>query len=123
MTDDWSEDTPIYKQLEAHLISWILKGKFKEGEALPSVRKLSVEFQINHLTVAKSFQDLVDHNIIGKRRGLGMFVQDGALQKLQDLEKSKFFDRELPNLLKRIKELNIEKDELYQAIYKKEGEQ
>ena len=123
MADDWNDNTPIYKQLEAHLISWILKGTYKEGESLPSVRKLSVEFQINHLTVAKSFQDLVDQEIIEKRRGLGMFVKDGALQRLQNLEKSKFFDQELPNLLKRIKELNIEKEELYQAIYKTESEQ
>ena len=116
MSDDWNEDVPIYKQLEAQIISWILKGTFREGEALPSVRKLSVEFQINHLTVAKSFQDLVDQQIIEKRRGLGMFVQQGAQIKLQEMEKAKFFDHELPKLISRIKELNINKDELYKAL-------
>lgn len=119
MAKDWSDDTPIYKQLEAQIISWILKGKFKEGEAIPSVRKLSMELQINHLTVAKSFQELVAAEIIEKRRGLGMFVHEGALSKLQDYEKTKFFDVELPRLVSRLKELGISPDELLDAIHNK----
>lgn len=116
MSEIWNDDSPIYKQLESLVISWILKGKFKEDEALPSVRKLSVEYQINHLTVAKSYQSLVDAGVVEKRRGLGMFVKIGARQALIDAEQSKFFKTELPAVLKRIRELNIDKKRVLKAI-------
>lgn len=116
MSEIWNDDSPIYKQLESLVISWILKGKFKEDEALPSVRKLSVEYQINHLTVAKSYQSLVDAGVVEKRRGLGMFVKIGAQQALIDAEQSKFYKSELPAVLKRIRELNIDKKRVLKAI-------
>lgn len=121
MPEDWSGDIPIYKQLEAQIISWILNGSIHEGEALPSVRKLSIEMQINHLTVAKSFQALVDIGIVEKRRGLGMFVKEGAMKKLHDIEKHKFFDVELPKMIERVKELKIDMDELITTI-KQQGD-
>ena len=122
MIEEWRADIPIYKQLESRIISWILNEEFKEGEALPSVRKLSVEFQINHLTVAKSLQDLVAENILEKRRGLGMFVQTGAINKLKDIEKQKFIESELPKFITRLRELNIDQEELIQAIKQVEGQ-
>lgn len=122
MSEAWNDDSPIYKQLEALIVSWILKGKFKEDEALPSVRKLSVEYQINHLTVAKSYQALVNVGVIEKRRGLGMFVKKGAVDALIASEKAKFFEHELPALLQRANELKINKQELFKAIEKVEHE-
>ena len=121
MPVSWNDHSPIYKQLAKQIVSWILNQQFKEGDALPSVRKLSVEYQINHLTVAKSLQILVDQNIIEKRRGVGMFVSDGAVQRLIDIEKDKFYATELPTILKRINELNISKEEVFNAINEKEN--
>lgn len=121
MSVNWNDHSPIYKQLEALIVSWILKKQFAEGEALPSVRKLSVEYQINHLTVAKSLQNLVDQDLIEKRRGLGMFVKIGAVERLISIEREKFFTSELPALQKRISELGISKATVLAAINEKEN--
>ncbi len=117
MPQEWNDTIPIYKQLEMRIVSWILNGTYPEGEALPSVRKLSIEMQINHLTVAKAFQELVDNAIIEKRRGLGMFVAVGAVEKLGQMEKQKFFEQELPALVSRMQALGISSEELTKAIH------
>lgn len=116
MSPKWSDDSPIYKQLEWHLIGQILTGKLGEGEALPSVRKLSLELQINHLTVAKSVQALVEADLVEKKRGLGMFVLPGVRERLLEREREKFFSEELPKLFVRSQELSIHIDDLISAL-------
>lgn len=121
MPTEWGNDIPIYKQLESRLITWVLQGEYPEGESLPSVRTLSVELQINHLTVAKAFQALVDLNVIEKRRGLGMFVREGAINTLFELEKTKFLNDELPHFLSRMHELKLSFSQIEKLI-KDQGE-
>jgi len=66
----------------------ILEGVLKEGDALPSVRSVAVEFHLNPLTVLKGYQQLVEEQLVEKRRGLGMFVSVGALKALMKGERS-----------------------------------
>jgi GntR family transcriptional regulator len=112
----WRDDQPIYRQLKDRIKSLVLAGTYLEGEALPSVRNVASEYQINHLTVAKAYQELVDEMIVEKRRGLGMFVLDGAREALLASEKAKFFDEELPLLLQRIEQLGINAQELAEKL-------
>ncbi|WP_370977875.1 GntR family transcriptional regulator [Agaribacterium sp. ZY112] len=119
--NNWNDSVPIYKQLEAQLVSWILNGEYAEGEALPSVRKLSVELNINHLTVAKAFDALVHNSIIEKRRGLGMFVLSGAREKLADSEKQKFLDQELPQFVNRMRDLELDLNAVLEKIQQEVG--
>ena len=108
----WRDDQPIYLQLKDKLVHLILTSSYQEGEALPSVRNVSTEFQINHLTVSKAYQELVDEDVVEKRRGLGMFVLEGARERLLLSERKKFFESELPELKRRLQELGIDADEL-----------
>ncbi len=94
----------------------MLTGAFKEGDALPSVRQIASEYQINHLTVSRAYQELVDMNLIEARRGMGMYVCLGAQEKLHEIEQEKFLTVELPALLTRIKHLGLSVDELCAAI-------
>lgn len=112
----WRDDQPIYKQLKEKIVHLILTGAYREGESLPSVRNVAAEFQINHLTVAKAYQELVDEMIVEKRRGLGMFVLADAREKLLNSEKNKFFEQEVPELKKRLRELGIQTDELVKKL-------
>ena len=116
MDRNWEEGQPIYLQLKERVLNAILDGGYEEGEALPSVRKLAVELQINHLTVGKAYQELVDEEIVEKKRGLGMFVRQGAKEILIEQEKQKFLTLELPNFLRRIEQLNINKKEIIQSL-------
>lgn len=123
MTHSWSDDQPIYRQLRERIVSLMLAGVFKEGDPLPSVRQVASDYQINHLTVSKAYQELVDMQLVEMRRGMGMYVVPGAQEKLHAIEKEKFMNTELPALLKRIKSLGISSGDLWNAIMKADEEQ
>ena len=71
---EWNDGQPIYRQLRDHVVAMILDGALKEGDPLPSVRNVAAENRVNPLTVLKAYQELVDEELVEKRRGLGMFV-------------------------------------------------
>ena len=112
MQEHWNDDQPIYRQLRDRMVGLILEGAFMEGEAIPSVRTVSADYQINHLTVSKAYQCLVDEGLVEKKRGLGMFVIEGARTKILDAEKTQFLTLELPKLLQRLAQLGITQTEL-----------
>lgn len=112
----WNEEQPIYRQLRDKIIQLMLSRTIKEGDALPSVRQVASDYQINHLTVSKAYQELVDMQLVEAKRGMGMFVVNGAFDRLHQIEKEKFISTELPALLTRIQHLGITKDELCHAI-------
>jgi DNA-binding transcriptional regulator YhcF (GntR family) len=116
MQNNWNDDQPIYKQLKNKMAGLILRGAFNEGEAIPSVRQVASEYQINHITVSKAYQELVDDGVVEKRRGLGMFVVEGAQQKLLEQERNKFLHEEIPNLMQRVEQLGISSKELINII-------
>ncbi|MCR6652221.1 MAG: GntR family transcriptional regulator [Cellvibrionaceae bacterium] len=116
MQEDWKDDQPIYRQLHDKILGLILKGTLKEGEALPSVRQVASDYRINHLTVGKAYQGLVDAGLVETRRGLGMFVLAGAQQQVATSERQKFISQELPNLIARARQLGIQEPELTKAI-------
>lgn len=123
MTTSWNDDQPIYRQLRERIVGLMLTGTFKEGDALPSVRQVASDYQINHLTVSKAYQELVDMQLVEARRGRGMYVMAGAQKKLHGIEKEKFLTTELPALLTRIRNLGLSVDELCIAIKNiKEGQ-
>jgi GntR family transcriptional regulator len=116
MAHSWNDDQPIYRQLRELIVGLMLTGVFKEGDPLPSVRQVASDYQINHLTVSKAYQELVDMQLVEARRGMGMYVMPGAQEKLHGIEKEKFLMTELPALLTRIKHLGISSEELCTAI-------
>lgn len=116
LRDIWNDNTPIYQQLRDRIISLIIEGELKEGEAVPSVRQVSSDYRINHLTVAKAYQELMAEGLLEKRRGIGMFVLEGAQQKLLEKEQEKFLTTEFPELLKRIRRLGISKQLITEMI-------
>ena len=114
----WNDSTPIYQQLRDRIISLIIDGELKEGEPVPSVRQVASDYRINHLTVAKAYQELMSEGLLEKKRGIGMFVLDGAQRKLLKKEQEKFLNIEFPELLKRIRRLGITRQQLTEMIVK-----
>ena len=74
----------------------ILDGVLKEGDPLPSVRNVAAEYRVNPLTVLKAYQQLVDEQLVEKKRGLGMFVKAGARDLLLQGERQKFLAEQWP---------------------------
>ncbi len=96
----------------------ILDGTLAEGEALPSVRTVASEFHLNPITVSKSYQALVDDGLVEKRRGLGMFVCEGARKSLVASERSKFLNDEWPAMISRIEQLGLSIEDLLKTALK-----
>ena len=94
MSITWNDSVPIYRQLRERVVAMILDGALNEGDPLPSVRQVAADFQINPLTVSKAYQELVDDQLVEKRRGLGMFVIDGAREALLKSERERFLRRQ-----------------------------
>ena len=122
MTTQWNDSQPIYWQLKERTVAMILDGTLEEGGALPSVRTVASDFHLNPITVSKSYQALVDDELVEKRRGLGMFVMDGARQKLTESEREKFLSEEWPAMVTRIHQLGLDVSKLLQSITQKEGD-
>jgi GntR family transcriptional regulator len=108
MTIGWNDNTPIYRQLKERVIGMILDGVLKSGDPLPSVRQIAAEYQLNPITVSRAYQELVDDNLVEKRRGIGMFVIDGATENLLASERERFVCEEWPAMLERIRRLGLD---------------
>jgi len=108
----WNEDQPIYRQLKDRMVARILDGTLAEGEALPSVRAVAVEYRINPLTASKAYQELAAEGVVEKRRGLGMFVVEGARKALMNSERTAFLNEEWPQILARIERLGLKSEDL-----------
>jgi GntR family transcriptional regulator len=108
VTVEWNDKQPIYRQLRDLVVERIMDGTFPEGEAVPSVRQVAADYNINHLTVAKAYQELVDGELLEKRRGLGMFVLPGARTSLSSNEQEKFLQDELPAFADRVHMLGLD---------------
>src|SRR5579871_2076 len=112
MDREWNDSQPIYRQLRDRVVAMILDGVLKEGDPPPSVRNVAAEYRVNPLTVLKSYQELVDDELVEKRRGLGMFVKAGARDVLMKGERRKFITEEWPRVFATIQRLGLKPEEL-----------
>jgi GntR family transcriptional regulator len=119
MASEWTDSQPIYRQLRERVVAMILDGVLKEGDSLPSVRTVATESRVNPLTVLKAYQELVDEQLVETRRGLGMFVKDGARDLLLKAEREKFLAEEWPRVAAIIQRLGLTQKELDAAAAKR----
>ena len=115
MDANWNDTQPIYRQLRDRVVALILDGVLKEGDPLPSVRNVAAEYRVNPLTVLKGYQQLVDEELVEKRRGLGMFIRPGARDLLLTGERTKFLAEEWPRISATIQRLGLTPQELLDA--------
>lgn len=115
MNIGWNEHTPIYRQLKERVVGMMLDGLLKPGDALPSVRQVAADYQLNPITVSRAYQELVDESLVEKRRGLGMYVIDGARDKLLATERERFVREEWPAMVERIRRLGLDLEQLLKA--------
>ena len=103
-----SEDSPVYLKLRATISAAILRGDFRAGDQLPSVRALAAEHGANPLTVAKAYQSFQDDGYVEVRRGVGMFVLPGAAEKLKLAERELFLNTSWPRIQSHITLLGLD---------------
>ena len=111
MSDD---NRPVYLKLRDLIAAGIIDGRYGEGDMLPSVRAFAAEQGANPLTVAKAYQLFQEEGLIVVKRGVGMFVADGATKRLLDRERRAFLDQEWPRIRQVIERLHIDPAELFE---------
>jgi GntR family transcriptional regulator len=114
MTVTWNDNSPIYRQLKERIVVMMLEGQLKPGDVLPSVRQIAADYQLNPITVSRAYQELADETLVEKRRGLGMYVTEGATGKLLASERERFLREEWPAMVERIQRLGLRLEDLLQ---------
>lgn len=107
-----SSARPVYLRLRDLIAAAILDGEFAEGAMLPSVRAFAAEQGANPLTVAKAFQQFQDDGLVAVRRGVGMYVREGAAERLRASERAAFLTEEWPEICQRLERLGLSAREL-----------
>jgi DNA-binding transcriptional regulator YhcF (GntR family) len=113
---DENSTTPLFIQIAEIIEDMILDEEFKEEEQIFSTNQLAESFKINPATARKGFNILVEENIIYKKRGVGMFVKEGAKEIIKEKRKKHFKENFLYNLIAEAKKLNITKEEIISMI-------
>ena len=114
------ESLPIFQQIAQILRNEIVEGTLIEEEKVPSENELSNFYNINRATVRKGLQTLVDEEIIYKKRGIGMFVVEGAKEKLLNERKKHYKKEYIWPLLEEGKRLGMSIDKVIELIKEEE---
>jgi len=115
MDREWNDSQPIYRQIRDRVVAMILEGALGEGDPLPSVRNVAADYRVNPLTVLKGYQQLVDEDLVEKRRGLGLFINTGARDLLLRGERQRFLTEQWPPIRATIQRLGLTAKELLAA--------
>ena len=107
---EFNQPKGIYLQIADEICDRIITDQCKSGERIPSIRELAVSLGVNPNTVTRSYESLLDRQIIENRRGIGYFVTETALQIILNERREEFIRNDLPNMFKTMKLLGIEVD-------------
>lgn len=118
MSAKLDDSKPIFIQIAEELESGILNDTFPEGSRVPSTNEFAAHYQINPATAAKGINRLVDEGILFKKRGIGMFVSDGAKEQVAGKRKKQFYENYIIPLINEAVKLDISQEELELMIKK-----
>ncbi|WP_026065134.1 GntR family transcriptional regulator [Amphibacillus jilinensis] len=116
MRAPFEQDKPIYVQIREKIEDQIINDQLKEGDQAPSTNQLVNFYKINHATVTKGVNQLVEEEILYKKRGIGMFVTLGAKDKLIQKRKATFVDDYVRKLVREADKLGITESEVVDYI-------
>ncbi|ANU11894.1 GntR family transcriptional regulator [Planococcus antarcticus DSM 14505] len=121
MSKPFDSNKPIFLQVRELIEDQIVNDQLKEGDQAPSTNQLVSFYKINHATVSKGINQLVEEGILFKKRGIGMFVAEGAKQTLMGQRKEAFVENYVRNLLQEAKKLGITQAEIMELIKNTKG--
>ncbi len=120
MDANLKEDKPIFQQIAEKIESSILDGSIQEGDKVPSTNEIAKFYQINPATAAKGINQLVDQEIVFKKRGIGMFVSEGARIIILNKRKNDFYNDYIVPLKNEAAKIGMNNEDLAALIQKGE---
>ena len=118
MNEILNQEKSIYIQISEMIENDILRDVLLEDERVPSTNELAKLYAINPATAAKGINILVDAGILYKKRGIGMFVSEGAKEVIRTKRKAQFYENYVSEIVNEAKTLGITKAELIAGIEK-----
>ena len=113
---DFQGEKPIFLQLAEQLESAILSGAYPEGSQVPSITEYASTYKINPATALKGINQLVNAGLLYKKRGIGMFVADGAQEALRKRRREDFYRDYVENIVREAKRLGLDPEQLTEMI-------
>ncbi|MDG5473320.1 GntR family transcriptional regulator [Jeotgalibacillus sp. ET6] len=121
MSQSFNDSKPIFLQIKDRIEDQIVNNQLKENEQIPSTTQLVTFYKVNHLTVAKGINLLVEAGVIYKKRGVGMFVEEGAKELLIEERKKGFVDQFILPMMEEAQKLGISDNELSSLMKQLKG--
>lgn len=115
------ENKLIYMQIAEAIEDAVISGELNEGDQVYSTNQFAKIYGINPATAAKGINLLVEEGILYKKRGIGMFVAEGARNMIVTKRKTQFVEEYISKIIREAKKLNITKEELIEIIKNYEG--
>ncbi len=115
---DFHSEKPIFVQIAESLTDAVFVGAFPEETQVPSTTEVSAQYKINPATVLKGMNLLVEQDILYKKRGVGMFVQEGAVERIREKRRDAFYEVYIASMLEEAKKLGITREDLHAFIDK-----
>ncbi len=109
---------PIFVQVQEGIEDLILSGSFPEETQIPSTTEISTNYRINPATALKGINLLVDDGILYKKRGIGVFVKEGAVRTLKEKRKESFLTDYVKPMVAEAKKLDVDETQLQEMIKK-----
>ncbi|GEK57966.1 GntR family transcriptional regulator [Marinococcus halophilus] len=116
MDADFHNKKPIFQQIKEQIEDQIMDGRLREEMQAPSTTQLVSFYKVNHLTVAKGVNELVEEEILYKKRGVGMFVTSGAKERLIKKRQKAFGEEYIDELVKEARKLRMSEEELVNML-------
>ena len=116
MKRKFNDDKPIYIQVREQIEDQIINKQLNAGDQAPSTNQLVNYYKINHATVSKGINQLVEEEILYKKRGIGMFVAEGAREKLLEKRRKTFIEDYIYELVEEANKLEISYEEIIAYI-------
>ena len=111
-----NDKKPIYIQIKDWLADQIIDETIETHDKIPSTNEIVTYFKVNHITVSKGVTQLVEDGILYKKLGVGMFVEEGAREKLLKVRREEFVEDYLKPMLDEAAKLELTKEDIQQLI-------
>ena len=113
---EFKKNQSIYLQIADFICEKIMTFQWPEGQKITSVRELAATIEVNPNTVMRTYSYLQEAGVIQNKRGVGYFVSPGASQKINNMQRKEFVEKELPEFIRKMELLKIDMTELKQLI-------
>ena len=110
-----SSPEPIYEQIKDEIKRQIVMEELKDGEALPSIRKLALDLQISVITTKRAYDDLEKEGLIASVGGKGTFVAAKNKNLLRE-KKLKLIESKLGEAVEAAKMLGVKDKEIAKLL-------